>query len=239
VTSSSDGGTTFAPSFKEEYLMIEQADEAQLDTFQHRVTEHGRVRSILESFAYIKPFGGMFGKIVPFYAESYWYAMGGLTFLMFVFLTFSGIILAWLGPYWWLTNSFGLFLKSFHYWSAQGFFFFALLHLFRVWATGSFRGRRILNWWIGLTIFMMAMGENLFGLIARGDWESQFVSMHSDDMLFVQPFFFNLFSTGNFTADLTVHVAVIPVIMFGLILAHIVLIRLQGLSKPLSNQKEK
>ncbi len=62
--------------------MIEQADEAQLDTFQHRVDEHGRVRSILESFAYIKPFGGMFGKIVPFYAESYWYAMGGLTFLM-------------------------------------------------------------------------------------------------------------------------------------------------------------
>ncbi len=219
--------------------MIEQADEAQLDTFQHRVDEHGRVRSILESFAYIKPFGGMFGKIVPFYAESYWYAMGGLTFLMFVFLTFSGIILAWLGPYWWLTNSFGQFLKSFHYWSAQGFFFFALLHLFRVWATGSYRGRRILNWWIGLTIFMMAMGENLFGLLARGDWESQFVSMHSDDMLFVQPFFFNLFSTANFTADLTVHVALIPVIMFGLILAHVMLIRLQGLSKPLSNQKEK
>jgi hypothetical protein len=37
---------------------------------------------------------------------------------------------------------------------------------------------------------MLAMGENLFGLLARGDWESLFVSMHSDDMLFVQPFFF-------------------------------------------------
>src|SRR6266567_3266279 len=115
---------------------------------------------------------------------------------------------------------------------------FALLHLFRVWATGSYRGRRIFNWWLGLSIFMLAMGENLFGLLARGDWESQFVSMHSDDMLFVQPFFFNLFSPANFTADLTIHVAVIPVIIFGLILAHIVLIRLQGLNKPLSNQKE-
>ena len=219
--------------------MIEQADEAQLDTYQTRVAEHGRARAVLESFAYLKPFGGMFGKIVPYYAESYWYAMGGLTFLSFVFLTGSGVILALLGPFWWLTNPVGQFLKSFHYWSAQGFFFFALLHLFRVWATGSYRGRRILNWWIGLTIFMMAMGEDLFGLLARGDWESQFVSMHSDDMLFVQPFFFNLFSTANFTADLTVHVAVIPVIMFGLILAHVVLIRLQGLSKPLSNQKEK
>jgi quinol-cytochrome oxidoreductase complex cytochrome b subunit len=63
--------------------------------------------------------------------------------------------------------------------------------------------------------------------------------MHSDDMLFVQPFFFNLFSPANFTADLTIHIAVIPVIIFGLILAHIVLIRLQGLSRPLStHQKE-
>jgi len=213
-------------------------DESQLDTFQNRVKEHGIFKAVLESFAYIQPFGGMFGKIVPFYAESYWYAMGGLTFLMFVFLTASGIILAWLGPYWWLTNPFGLFLKSFHYWSAQGFFFFALLHLFRIWATGSYRGRRIINWWIGLSMFMLAMGENLFGLLARGDWESQFVSMHSDDMLFIQPFFFNLFSPANFTADLTIHIALLPVVLFGLILAHIVLVRIQGLSKPLSSQKE-
>jgi hypothetical protein len=119
----------------------------------------------------------------------------------------------------------------------NGFFFFALLQLFRVWATGSYRGRRIQNWWICLSIFMLAMGENLFGLLARGDWESQFVSMHSDDMLFVQPFFFKLFSPANFTADLTIHIAVIPVVIFGLILAHVVLIRLQGLSKPLSAQK--
>jgi ubiquinol-cytochrome c reductase cytochrome b subunit len=218
--------------------MIEQADEAQLDSFQTRVAEHGRVRAILESFAYIKPFGGMFGKIVPFYAESYWYAMGGLTFLMFVFLTFSGVILSLLGPYWWLTNPVGQFFKSFHYWSAQAFFFFALLHLFRVWATGSYRGRRIVNWWIGLVIFMLALGENLFGLLARGDWESQFVSMHSDDMLFIQPFFFNLFSPANFTADLAIHIAVLPVVIFGLFLAHVVLVRIMGLSKPLSNQKE-
>lgn len=218
--------------------MVEQTDEARLDSFQQRVAEHGLLRSLLESFAYLKPFGGMFGKIVPFYAESYWYAMGGLTFLMFVFLTLSGVILALIGPYWWLTNPVGFFFKSFHYWSAQGFFFFALLHLFRVWATGSYRGRRIFNWWIGLTIFMMAMGENLFGLLARGDWESQFVSMHSDNMLFIQPFFFHLFSPGNFMADLTVHIALLPVAIFALILAHVVLIRLQGLSKPLPARKE-
>lgn len=211
--------------------------EGHLDTFQERVAEHGRLRAILESFAYIRPFGGMFGKIVPLYAESYWYAMGGLTILMFVFLTGSGVVLSLLGPYWWLTNPIGQFLKSFHYWSAQGFFFFALLHLLRVWATGSFGGRRIFNWWIGLAIFMLAMGENLFGLLARGDWESQFVANHSDNMLFIQPFFFGLFSPSNFTADLAIHIAVLPVVIAALILAHIVLVRLFGMNRPLPSHE--
>ncbi len=212
--------------------------EAQLDTFRARVAEHGRTRAILESFAYIKPFGGMFGKLVPLYAESYWYAMGGLAFLMFVLLTASGVVESLLGPYWWLTSSTGRFVKSFHYWSAQGFFFFALLHMFRVWATGSFRGRRIFNWWIGLSIFMLAMGENLFGILARGDWESQFVALHSDNMLFIQPFFFNLFSPGNFSADLTIHVALMPIVIAGLILGHIVLVRINGMNRPLPSTQE-
>lgn len=210
---------------------------ADIDSYSARVKEHGRVRALLESFAYIRPFGGMFGKIVPMYAESYWYAMGGLAFLMFVSLTASGVVLSLLGPFWWLTNSFGVFVKAFHYWSAQAFFFFALLHLFRVWATGSFRGKRLFNWWIGLTIFMLAMGENLFGLLARGDWESQFVAMHSQNMLFIQPYFFHLFSAGNFTADLAIHIAVMPVIIAALILAHIVLIRLYGSAPPLPDQE--
>jgi ubiquinol-cytochrome c reductase cytochrome b subunit len=214
-------------------------DPSRIDSFKTRVEEHGRTRAILESFAYIRPIGGMFGKIVPFYAESYWYALGGLAFLMFVSLTASGIVLALLGPFWWLTNPVGRFVKSFHYWSAEAFFFFMLLHMLRVWATGSFRGRRIFNWWIGIFIFTLAMGENLFGLLARGDWESQFVAMHSDNMLFIQPFFFNLFSPANFTADLAIHIALLPVIIFALILAHIVLVRQFGMSPPLSSETEK
>ncbi len=222
----------------DEAAPIQPSDEAQLDTFRARVAEHGRTRAVLESFAYVKPFGGMFGKLVPLYAESYWYAMGGLAFLMFVLLTASGVVESLLGPYWWLTSSLGRFVKSFHYWSAEGFFFFALLHMFRVWATGSFRGRRIFNWWIGLSIFMLAMGENLFGILARGDWESQFVALHSDNMLFIQPFFFNLFSPGNFSADLTIHVALMPIVIAGLILGHIVLVRINGMNRPLPSTQE-
>ncbi len=201
--------------------------------FSARVQEHGRVKTILESFAYVPPFGALFKKDAPFYAESYWYCMGGITFLMFVYLTISGVLLSWLGPFWWLTSPVGRVIKSTHYWSAQAFFFFLILHLVRVWATGAYRGRRAINWAIGTVILLLGLIQNLFGLLARGDWESQFVAMHSDNMLFVQPFFFHLFSPGDFTSDLTIHVALIPVIMFGLILAHLILVRVQGIARPL------
>lgn len=203
------------------------------DEFQARVAEHGYLRAVLESFAYLPPWGGLFKKSAPFYAESYWYCMGGITFLMFIYLAISGIILAWLGPFWWLTSPVGQVIKASHYWSAQAFFFFLVLHLIRVWATGAYRGRRWVNWAIGMITLLLSLGENLFGLLARGDWESQFVSMHSNDMLFTEPFFFNLFSPANFTVDLTIHIALIPAIMFALIFAHVTLVRLQGIARPL------
>ncbi len=209
------------------------SESAHGDSFEARVAEHGKVRAVLESFAYLPPFNGLFHKEAPYATESYWYCMGGLTFLMFIFLTVSGIVLALMGPYWWLQTPAGLFFKAFHYWTAQAFFFFLLLHLFRVWAVGAYRGKRYINWIIGLVTFLLALGENLFGLLARGDWESQFVSMHSGDMLFTQPIFFNLLSPANFSADLTIHIALIPVILAVLILAHVTLVRLQGIARPL------
>jgi ubiquinol-cytochrome c reductase cytochrome b subunit len=203
------------------------------DNFRARARGVGFPKALLESFAYVRPFGPAFKKTAPYYAESYWYAMGGLTFLMFVYLTLSGIVMAWLAPYWWLTSPIGRFVKSTHYWAAQGFFFFLFLHVVRVWATGAYRGRRLLNWVLGIAILLLAFGENLFGLLARGDWESQFVALHSGNMLFLEPFFFHLFGPGNFTADLTIHIALIPVILFGLILGHIALVRMQGIAPPL------
>ena len=205
------------------------------DQFSVRRQQVGFTKALLESFAYVRPFGPSFKKTAPFYAESYWYAMGGLTFLMFVYLTLSGIAMAWLAPYWWLTSPVGRFVKSTHYWAAQGFFFFMFLHILRVWATGAYRGRRLLNWVLGILMLLLAFAENLFGLLARGDWESQFVALHSGNMLFLEPFFFHLFGPGNFTADLTIHIALIPVILFALILAHIALVRMQSIAPPLGD----
>jgi hypothetical protein len=77
---------------------------------------------------------------------------------------------------------------------------------------------------------MLAMGDG--DLQARGDWEFLFVSM-------IQPFSFNLLGPDDFTADLAIHIAILPVAIFALIPAPIVLIRLQGINKPLSNARKR
>jgi hypothetical protein len=57
---------------KEDTQMIETDEEKRLDSVPIRIAEHRRVRAVLESFAYIQPFAGMFRKIVMFYVESHW-----------------------------------------------------------------------------------------------------------------------------------------------------------------------
>ncbi len=200
--------------------------------FEKRKQEVGWWKAIFESFAYLPPFNRIFGKTVPSYAESYWYCMGGLTFLSFLFLIITGAILAVFGPPWWLHTHVGLAVKAMHYWSAQALFFFLFLHIVRVWLTGAYKGERWVNYAIGFTILFLAFGENLFGLLARYDWESQFVAMHSNYMLFTLPLM-RLIAPENFTQALLIHVAAIPLALLVLIGVHVTLVKLQGIARPL------
>lgn len=107
---------------------------ADIHAYRTCVAERGRLRAVLESFASLPPSGGLRKKTAPFYAESYWYCMGGITFLMFVYLTARGIILAWLGPFWWLTNPVGG-TEDLPLMGGSGLLLFLVLLLIRVWAT--------------------------------------------------------------------------------------------------------
>ena len=206
--------------------------ESDPSNFGQRKLERGFWRACLESFAYIPPFNRMFGKTSPSYAESYWYCMGGLTFFSFLLLVSSGLVLTLYGPNWWSGTHAGFVTKSIHYWSAQAFFFFLFLHIIRVWLTGAYRGKRWVNYAIGFVTFFLSLGENLFGLLSRGDWESQFVAMHSDDMLFTVPLL-RIISPENFSSALIIHVALIPFVLVVLIGVHVTLVKLQGIARPL------
>ncbi len=57
----------------------------------------------------------------------------------------------------------GLLIRQIHHWSADLFMAAILVHMLRHFFTGSYRKPREINWFIGLTIFALALIEGLFG----------------------------------------------------------------------------
>jgi ubiquinol-cytochrome c reductase cytochrome b subunit len=60
-------------------------------------------------------------------------------------------------------HTFGLVMRQTHHWAANVFIAAMVVHLIRVFFTGAFRKPRDLNWYIGLTMLMLALPEALFG----------------------------------------------------------------------------
>ncbi len=57
----------------------------------------------------------------------------------------------------------GLLFRQVHHWAADVFIAAIVLHLMRVFFTGAYRKPRDLNWWIGLTMLMLAILEGFAG----------------------------------------------------------------------------
>lgn len=65
--------------------------------------------------------------------------------------------------------SLGWLVRNAHYWAAQGLVVVALLHLLRVVAHGAFRGRRAVNWLVGLALFVLVVWADFSGYVLRWD----------------------------------------------------------------------
>src|SRR5215216_1279907 len=57
----------------------------------------------------------------------------------------------------------GLFMRQLHHWAALLFVAAIVVHLLRVFFTGAFRKPRELNWVIGLTLLLLAIGNGFTG----------------------------------------------------------------------------
>lgn len=111
---------------------------------------------------------------------AYTFGLGGISFLCFLVLTFTGIILmiyfppAVLGPpgpsqdaaYW---TGFAKFNSNVHAWAAEGLMLCAILHMLRVFLTAAYKKPRQFNWCVGVVLLFLA-----FFLILSGKmipWE--------------------------------------------------------------------
>jgi len=108
------------------------------------------------------------------------WGMGGITFLLFVILFVTGVFLMFYytpstsQAYWDIKDlefqvSFGLFLRNLHRWSAHLMVITVMLHMFRVFMTGSYKPPRQFNWVIGVVLLVLTLLLSFTGYLTPWD----------------------------------------------------------------------
>ncbi len=111
---------------------------------------------------------------------SYTWGLGGLSAVLLTLLALTGIILlnnytpsapqAYLDILELRSNVwFGELVRNLHHWSANLLIVIAVLHLVRVFATGSYRPPRELNWLLGVTMLVLILAANFTGYLLPWD----------------------------------------------------------------------
>ncbi len=111
---------------------------------------------------------------------SYTWGMGGISFYLFIVLTFTGILLMF---YYHPTKvqayrdildletsvPFGLQLRNIHRWAAHLMIIAVCLHLLRVFLTGSYKRPREFNWCVGVLLLVFTMLLSFTGYLLPDD----------------------------------------------------------------------
>ncbi|MBZ0291489.1 MAG: cytochrome b N-terminal domain-containing protein [Anaerolineae bacterium] len=184
---------------------------------------------------------------VPEHANTLPYFLGGITLAGFVILVATGVLLAqFYHPHpanahdsviYIVTEApFGDFIRSLHFWAANLVVITAVLHLIRVFVSGSFKRPREVNWLVGLSLLGLTLGFVFTGTVLKWDQESVEALAHNREIGELLGSFGTWF-TNEFTRSVPLltrlylgHVSLLPVLLILLVLFHLYLIKLHGIS---------
>jgi len=110
----------------------------------------------------------------------YCWCMGGIVFFLFLLLTITGILLM----FYYIPDSnrafqdmkdlqfmvpFGVILRNMHRWAAHGMVFTVMLHMMRVFYTGSYKPPRQFNWAVGVLLLLVTFLLSFTGYLLPWD----------------------------------------------------------------------
>ncbi len=141
------------------------------------VDDRGRMRMVVDSLIlHLHP-----AKVpVTTLRWTYTWGLGGLAAVLMVILGITGVVLlnnytpaapqAYLDVLELRSNVwFGELVRNLHHWSANLLIVVAVLHLARVFLTGSYRPPRELNWLIGVAMLVLVLAANFTGYLLPWD----------------------------------------------------------------------
>ncbi|HEY1830409.1 MAG TPA: cytochrome bc complex cytochrome b subunit [Acidimicrobiales bacterium] len=128
----------------------------------------------------------------------------------------------------------GLLIRQMHHWAADIFIGSMIVHMARIFFTGAFRKPRELNWTIGIVMLILAVLEGFIGYSLPDDLISgtglRIGYSIAEATPFVGSYMCSFIWGGQFPGNAVIprfyiiHVLIIPLILFGLIGAHLTLL---------------
>ena len=147
--------------------------------FRHKVDDTPRNRSLAvlsNVFLHLQP--AKLNRDAVRYC--FCWGMGGITFYLFLILTFTGVALMYyyhpdkanaFRDMLYIRNDvpFGNFLRNMHRWAAHGMVIAVWLHMFRVFLTGSYKPPREFNWVVGVILLTTTLLLSFTGYLLPWD----------------------------------------------------------------------
>jgi menaquinol-cytochrome c reductase cytochrome b subunit len=196
---------------------------------------------------------------VPNYANAFYYCFGGMVFILIIFQLITGIFLAFYyvpdaagNPAAAYTSVktvimtqvyLGWLIRGVHFWSANLLVVMIVLHMARVFWTGSYRAPRELNWMVGITMLLIILAFSLTGYLLPWDTKAYWATSVTIKIMGGTPIIGGLLETvaqggptlgpNTLQRFFAVHVFLLPAAIVLLMYVHFRLIRAQGISEPL------
>lgn len=189
---------------------------------------------------------------VPNHLKRWWFCLGGTPAYLFVVQIFTGILLAF---YYepsserayesvrFITQeaSYGWYIRSLHKWAATLMIASVILHQMRIYFTGAYRKPREINWFIGMFLLMCVLmtGFTGYSLVYEqlSYWGATVGANIADTVPVVGGPIKRMMLGGDVYNQHTLprffilHAAVLPVTIILLLVIHIMLIRLHGITE--------
>jgi menaquinol-cytochrome c reductase cytochrome b subunit len=197
---------------------------------------------------------------VPNFANAFYYCFGGMVFVIIVLQLLTGILLAIYyvpdargnpAPAYTSVNFIqntvylGWLIRGVHFWGANILIIMVLLHMARVYWTGSYRAPRELNWMVGIIMLLLILVFALSGYLLPWDTKAYFATEVTIKIAGSPPpaalgaFIKTVLQGGPVVGPstlqifFTAHVFLLPALIVLLMYVHFRFIRAHGIAEPM------
>ncbi|MDQ6899682.1 MAG: cytochrome b N-terminal domain-containing protein [Candidatus Dormibacteraeota bacterium] len=195
---------------------------------------------------------------VPNYANAFYYCFGGMTFILIALQLVTGVFLAFYyvpdaagspAPAYTSVQHImkdvylGWLVRGVHFWAASLLVVMIVLHMARVFWTGSYRAPRELNWMVGVIMLLVVLAFSLTGYLLPWDTKAYWATSVTIQIIAGTPIVGDLLQSlaqggptlgpGTLQRFFTIHVFLLPGAILLLMYVHFRLIRQHGISEPM------